>query len=140
MPAHEHMHTHDEPGPHGGAVIEIGAKDHHAELVHDDDAHKVGVYVLAGDAITSTPVAAKTATIDVTEDGMTIQYELLAAPLPGESEGMTSYFEIESEPLTKAISGETNDKEVVAELRIQIGERPFVGYIEIEHEPANGTL
>jgi hypothetical protein len=144
--------VHDEPGPHGGQIIEIGAKDHHAEFVQDEQSHKVGVYVLDGDAITSTPIESKSVVIDITRDGETTKYELPALPQSGEPDDTSSYFEIADEGLSKILSGESDAENIRAELRIQIGEGPFVGFINIgddvhEHDghdhdkkPAEGNL
>jgi hypothetical protein len=125
-----HSHTHDEKGPNGGQVIEIGAKAHHAELVHDEASHKVGVYVLDGDAKATKAIETKSLTINVTEDEASSQFELLAVPQRGDSDGKASYFEIVSEPLSKVVSGKSDAKSVQAELRIPIGEREYVGFIE----------
>jgi len=48
--AHEHAdaHAHASGGPHGGSMLELG--EYHAELVHDDAAGTVTVYILDGAA------------------------------------------------------------------------------------------
>jgi hypothetical protein len=130
MPGGAHDHVHLEEGPHGGHIIEIGAKDHHAELVHDEGTHKVGIYVLEGDAKTSSPIEAKTVVINVAEDGVASQFELPAVPQSGDGENMSSYYEIVSEPLCKIVCGESEAKSVQARVSIKIGERPYVGLIE----------
>jgi hypothetical protein len=43
-------HDHDELGPHGGALIELGSASYHAELLHDDQTQAVTVYLLDGTA------------------------------------------------------------------------------------------
>jgi hypothetical protein len=137
----EHSHEHLEEGPHGGHIIEIGAKEHHAELVHDEASHKVGIYVLDGQAQADTPIEIreKAVLINVAEDGVASQYELLASTpgseTAGPPSGKSSYFEIVSEPLCKVVCGESAAKNVKARVSIQIGERPYVGMIETgEHE------
>lgn len=141
--SHTHDHVHAEKGPNGGQIIEIGAKGHHVELVHDEVSHKVGVYVLDADAIKITPVETKSVIIKVTEDEVPSEFELLPVPQDGDSDGMASYFEIVSEPLSKVVSGESKAKNVEAKLRIQIGEKPFIGFIETsphnhDHEDEDG--
>jgi hypothetical protein len=123
-------HVHEDAGPHGGHVIEIGAKSHHAELVHDEATNRVGIYVLDGEALKSTPIETTTVMVNVAEDGAPSQYELAAMPQSGEADGTSSYFEIVSEPLSKIVSGESAAKSVQARVSIQIGERPYVGMID----------
>ena len=68
-------HAHEEEGPHGGHIIELGTEDHHAELTHDEATHKVGIYLLGGDAKTAAPIEAESVTINVAEDGKPSQYD-----------------------------------------------------------------
>ncbi len=60
-PASE-AHDHAAGGPHGGAIIEMGDGSH-AEMVHDDAAGKVTIYLLDGAAKNS--VAADEAEISL---------------------------------------------------------------------------
>jgi hypothetical protein len=127
---HGHGHVHDEPGPHGGHIIEIDAKDHHVELVHDEASHKVGVWLLDGDAKTVAPIEATSVMINVSEDGVASQYELPAVPQSGDAEGASSYFEIVSEPLCKVVCGESEAKSVQARISLKMGMKPYVGFID----------
>lgn len=53
-------HKHEAKGPHGGEIAEVGDKDDtHAELVHDEKAGKLTIYLLGKDQ--KTPVAIKDA-------------------------------------------------------------------------------
>src|SRR5262245_49616328 len=70
----EEEHAHDLEGPHGGHIIELGAESHHAELMHDEATHKVGIYLLGGDAKTAAPIDATKVTINVSEDSKPSQY------------------------------------------------------------------
>lgn len=83
-------HAHESGGPHGGAIIELG--EYHAELVHDDVAGTVTVYVLDGAATNNVPVDAKEAMINITREGGGKQFSLSASPLEGEPEGWASQF------------------------------------------------
>jgi hypothetical protein len=135
----EHVHVHLEEGPNGGHIIEIGAKAHHAELVHDDATHKVGIYVLDGHAKKTKPLEGGTVVINVSEDGTPSQYELLPVPQTGETEDNSSYYEIVSEPLCKIVCGESEAKSVQARVSIKIGDRPYVGIIETSaHDHEHG--
>ncbi|MCW8131965.1 MAG: hypothetical protein KIS92_16585 [Planctomycetota bacterium] len=57
---HHHDHDHGAKGPHGGALQELGDKDDtHAELMHDEKAGKLTLYLIGKDG--KTPVAIKDA-------------------------------------------------------------------------------
>jgi hypothetical protein len=134
-------HAHDEEGPHGGHIIELGAQKHHAELTHDEESHKVGVYILGEDAKTAAPIEAKSVMINVSADGVPSQFELPAVPQADQSGGQTSYFEIVSEPLCKIVCGESEAKSTQARLSLNIDGKPYVGLIETaphEHDHDHG--
>jgi hypothetical protein len=137
---HDHgAHDHAAEGPHGGHIIELGTEDHHAELTHDEASHKVGVYLLGGDAKTAAPIEAASVIINVAVDGTPTQYTLPAAPQQGESAGKASYFELVSEPLCKIVCGESESKNTTARLSITIDNKPYVGIIETQpHEHEHG--
>ena len=132
-------HAHDDEGPHGGHVIELGVEDYHAELTHAEDSHVVGVYLLGSDAKTAAPIEAEKVTINVAVDGQSSQYDLSAAAQEGESAGKASYFELDSEPLHTVVSGESESKNTKARLSLTIGGKPYVGLIETgEHDHEHG--
>jgi hypothetical protein len=129
----EHAHHHE--GPHGGHVIELGSESHHAELTHDEAEHRVGIYVLDGEAKAAAPIDAESVTINVSEDGKPTQYILPAAPQPGEAAGASSYFELVSEPLCAIVCGESAAPDTRVRVSITIDGKPYVGMIETgEHE------
>jgi hypothetical protein len=128
--AHDHDHDHAEEGPHGGHIIELGAENHHAELMHDEATHKVGIYLLGGDAKSAAPIEATSVTINVSADGQPAQYELPAVPQAGEAAGKSSYFELVSEPLCDVVCGESEKPNTNARLSLQIDGKPYVGMIE----------
>jgi hypothetical protein len=137
--ADAHEHDHGEEGPHGGHIIELGTEDNHAELTHDDEAHRVGIYFLSSDAATAKPIAAESVTINVSVDGEPSQFILPAAPQPGETDGKSSYFELVSEPLNIVVSGESEAMRTHARLNVTIDGKPYVGLIETEkHDHEHG--
>lgn len=127
-----HGHDHAALGPHDGHILELGAEDYHAELTHDDDAHRIGVYILGGDAKTLKPIKAETVTINVAIDGKPAQYELKAAAPAGEPEGSSSYFELIHEPLCQLVAGKLESKDAKAELRVTIDGTPHTAKIDVE--------
>jgi hypothetical protein len=127
-----HVHAHAAEGPHGGHIIELGSETHHAELTHDDESHRIGVYLLDGSAKAAAPIDAESVTINVTQDGKLTPYVLPAAPQPDDGDGKTSYFELDSEPLCAVICGESEAESTRARITITIDGKPFVGIIETE--------
>jgi hypothetical protein len=128
----EKEHAHSDEGPHGGHIVELGVEDYHAELTHDDDANKVGVYLLGSDAKTAAPIVASEVKITTFEDGQTTQHALAAVPQAGEADGKSSYFELVDESLTKVVSGKSEAKTKKARLGLEIDGKPYVGLIETE--------
>lgn len=49
----EHAHEH---GPHGGEVLEVGEEIAHIELVHDEKAGKMTLYILGKDGKTAEAI------------------------------------------------------------------------------------
>ena len=131
--AAHHDHGHELEGPHGGHVIELGSETYHAELTHDDQSHRVGVYILDGEAKAAVPIEAESVTINVSVDGEPSQYVLPAARPPGEAEGKSSYFELVSELLSTVVSGQSEKPNTRARVSITIDGKPYVGMIETEH-------
>jgi hypothetical protein len=125
-------HDHAAIGPHDGHILEFGSEVYHAELTHDDESNRVGVYILGSDAKTLKPIKAASVTINVAIDGKPAQYELLAAGPAPEPEGTASYFELVHEPLCKLVAGKLDAKDTKAELRVTIDGVPHTAKIDVE--------
>ncbi len=121
-------HAHESVGPHGGVIIELG--EYHAELVHDDAASTVTVYVLDGAMEQSVPVDAKEAMINITREGRGEQFPLAADPLEGEEEGWSSRF-VSSEA---ELGEELDHPGVAAVFVVSINGKQHRGLIEHEHD------
>jgi hypothetical protein len=132
-------HAHDDEGPHGGHIIELGTEEYHAELTHAEDSHKVGIYLLGKDAKTAMPIEAASVNIIVKVDDKPSQYVLPAVPQEGETGGKSSYFELDSEPLHTVVSGESEAKSKLARLSLDIAGKAYGGVIETEaHDHEHG--
>lgn len=134
---HKETDAHDHPseGPHHGSLVELGSDEYHAEVVHDDKAHKVTIYLLDDKAKGAVPVAEKDLKINVVLAGAASQHVLPAVPLDGETDGKSSRFELADEKLCDALCAEGVD----ARLKVTIGGKPYDGKIgahahEGEHE------
>ena len=129
----DHDHEHAPAGPHNGHIIELGTETHHAELTHDDDENRVGIYILDGEAKAAVPIVAESVVINTSVDGQPTEYVLPAAPQSEDAEGKSSYFELVSEPLAVIVSGRSDKPNTRARLNVTIDGKPYVGIIETEH-------
>jgi hypothetical protein len=103
---HDHEHAHAS-GPHGGDILELG--EYHGELVHDDAAGTVTVYILDGAVTENVPVDATEAVINITREGTPgQQFTLTASPIEGETEGFSSRFVSTDPKLTEELDNEAS--------------------------------
>ena len=128
-PAETHEHDHPTVGPHKGSLIELGVEEYHAELVHDDDAHKVTIYLLGPDAKTIATSSEATIPLNFVVDGKPVQYALKAAPQDGDAAGSSSRFELVDEALCKAI----DDEKAKGKLNVTLGGKPYSGELKHDH-------
>ena len=117
----EHEHG---AGPHGGAIVELGNDEYHAELVLDGQAHVLRVYMLGGDAKTTSPVTVSEITV-VTEDNQSLK--LPAKPQVGDTDGKSSLFELVDE---KAVEGLEKAGYLHGSLQLEIAGKPYRGDID----------
>jgi len=126
--AEDDEHAHESGGPHGGTIVELG--EHHAEVVHDDAAGTVTVYILDGAATANVPVDASEAVINVTHDGQGEQFKLAALPLEGEPAGHSSRFVSSDADLSEDLDHE----DTTAVFVITIDGQQTRGTIEHDHD------
>lgn len=131
---HNHEHAHGSHGPHQGQIIELGNEEYHAELVHDEQADKVIIYLLGADAKTSQPIADTELKLNFSVDGEAKQFSLSAAPLDGEPQGQSSRFESSEESLHEVI----DNAKAKGRLNVTINGKPYVGTIEGHHHDHAG--
>ena len=85
-------HNHPMEGPHGGPLIELGNEEYHGELIHDDDAGTVTIYILDSAATTTVPIDATEVTINLSHGGKAEQFIVAASPNTDDPEGKSSRF------------------------------------------------
>lgn len=119
-------HAHATEGPHKGQLIELGNEEYHLELVHDDAAHRITVYVLDSAAKQSVPTAAEPITINLVVDNKPAQFSLPAARQESDPAGKTTRFEAVDEKLCEAMDA----PKAKGRINISIGGKPFTGAIE----------
>ena len=124
---------HDEhatKGPHGGSLIELGEEEYHAELVHNEQAKTVTVYILDSAAKASVPIDAADVTINLKHEGRGEQFKLAASADQNDGQGKSSRF-----VSTQAELAEDLDREgAEAQLVLTINGKQFRGTLEHGHE------
>jgi hypothetical protein len=123
--ANGHAHAHPTEGPHHGSLIELGKEDYHAELVHDDKADTVTIYILDGAAAKAVPIPAKQVTLNMRAAGKPQQFTLTAVRQEGDPEGSASAFAAMGKPVCQAIDAHG----ATGRLNVEIGGKMYVGKV-----------
>jgi hypothetical protein len=137
--AAEAGHEHATEGPHGGSLIELGNEEYHAELVHDDAAGAVTIYVLDSSAKASVPIDAADVTINLKHEGRGEQFKLAASPDPSDPAGKASRFVSTEAELAADLDHEGAEPQLV----MTVNGKPYRAAIEHhhgheEHDDADG--
>ena len=128
---HDHgdaaSHAHPAEGPHGGQLIELGSGEFHAELLLDENAHRVTIHLLDGAG--KEPVAAplQELTLLLLRDGQFEQYALQAVPSQGGVAGAASQFEIVDDGLSDALC---HQDPLRGRIQVTLNDQPYTGTIE----------
>ncbi len=120
----DHEHGHAEEGPHHGHLIELGNEEFHGEIVHDDAAGKVTIYLLDGAAKASAAADGDQVLVSLVIQGQPKQFVLKAVDA-----GKRDQFESSEKELVEALD---HDQEAKGRLNVTIGNKPYVGMIEHE--------
>jgi hypothetical protein len=127
-------HDHDEElGPHQGHLVHLEPSEFVAEWTHDDEAHKITVYILDPAGRQSVAIAAGHVTIESVVGDKPEEYQLTAVEPNDEDPAKASQFEAVDETLLTTLAVGTG---VHARLRFTIGEKTYEG--EIEHHEHHG--
>jgi hypothetical protein len=126
--AGEAAHAHAEEGPHKGHLIELGKEEYHGELLHDDAAHKITIYLLDGEAKKGIAIAEKELTLNVVVDGKPSQFKLPAVSQSDDLVGQSSRFELVDHNLCEAL----DNPKCKGRLNVTIAGKQFSG--EVAHE------
>lgn len=123
---HEHTdgeHSEEHEGPHGGHVIELGRNHrYHAELVENEDAQTISVYML-GEDLKALAIDAPSMTMNLVVDGAAQSFELTAVdPVDGKA----SQFDGGDKSLFEAL----HEHEASGKLNVAIDGTPYSGAIE----------
>jgi hypothetical protein len=124
-----HGHAHPSEGPHHGQLIELGQEEYHAELVHDDDAGTVTVYILDGSVKNAVPIEAAELLINLKHDGKGEQFKLTASPDKGDPDGRSSRFVSDDAELSEDLDAAGTE----ARLVVMIDGKSFSGDLHHSH-------
>lgn len=129
--SHEgHNHAHPSEGPHHGDLIELGNEEYHAELLHDEEAGTVTIYVLDGAAMAQVPIDATEIAINAKHDGTPEQFPLAASPDANDPEGKSSRFVSDDKELAAHLDEDGADPRLV----LTINGKSYRGEITHSHD------
>jgi len=120
-------HSHVEEAPHGGLLVELGDCQYHAELVHDDEAGSLTVYLW--DAEVTQPVSSDQSeiTLQLLSGDQFVAYQLAAAADSADAAGGAARFEIVDAGLSEAF----HESDLLrGRLSVTIGGEPYVGDVQ----------
>jgi hypothetical protein len=123
---HEHEH-----GPHGGHLVELGEEEYHAEVVFDQKAAKLTVYILDSTAKAPTPIDGKEITLKLAIDGKTEPFALAAVPQSSDPQGKSSRFELAGNADVK--SHIKDEEDLKGSVSATISGKSFSGDVKHEH-------
>ena len=123
-------HAHPTEGPHHGDLIELGNEEYHAEILHDETAGTVTIYVLDGAATGQVPIDATEVTINAKHDGKPEQFQLAAQPDASDPQGKSSRFVSNDPELAQHLDEEGADPRLV----LTINGKSYRGVITHDHD------
>ncbi len=126
---HGQAHSHEQ-GPHKGELIELGEEEFHAEVVFDEDAEQVSLYLLGPDAKAAVAIDAKELSLEMPGKDAPVTHTLAAAPQEGDGEGKSSRFETKSADLFEAFH---HNSKAVGKFKVTLGGKEFTGEVKHDH-------
>ncbi|MGH7200185.1 MAG: hypothetical protein ACREJB_06240 [Planctomycetaceae bacterium] len=127
----DHGHDHAAHGPHDGELIELGTDGkYHAEMLHDEEAGTLTIYILDGSATKTVPIEAADVTINVKHDGQPEQFKFAASPTEDDPEGLSSRFVSNDAELGEHLHEEGTEPRLV----VQIEGSSYSGTLEHSHD------
>ena len=128
-------HGHGAHGPNGGDIVEVGDEEFHAEVVVDEDEHRIDVFILGSDAKTAKPISASEISINFKHGAEVEEFKLTASALEGETDGQASKFTITDEELFE----ELHEHSEGATLNFSDGDQVLTGTVNHSHDHGHGN-
>ncbi len=129
-PAPVETHLHPAKGPHHGDLIELGNEEFHVEMVHDDAAGAVTIYILDSAAKVAVPIDATELVINLKHDGKPEQFKLMPSADIGDPAGKSSRFTLKDADLAAHIE----DAAAAPKMSVNINGKPYSGEIKHQHD------
>ncbi|MEP3481349.1 MAG: hypothetical protein ABJZ55_19060 [Fuerstiella sp.] len=123
-------HNHPSEGPHHGDLVELGNEEYHGEVVHNEDAETLEIYILDGAATKQVAIDATDLTINVSHDGKPEQFTLTAKPDEGDEAGKSSRFVSDDKELMEHLDEEGTNPRMV----VKINGKSYRGEITHSHD------
>ena len=128
---HDHgEHGHPSEGPHHGDLVELGNEEYHGEVVHNEEAGTLEIYILDGAATKQVAIDATELTINVSHDGKPEQFVLAAKPDEGDEAGKSSRFVSDDKELAEHLDEEGTNPRMV----VKINGKSYRGEIKHDHD------
>ena len=128
---HDHdAHAHPTEGPHHGDLVELGDEEYHGEVVHDEDAGTVTIYVLDSSATKQFAIKATEIKINVSVGPEPMQFSLAASPDDSDAEGRSSRFVSSDAELIQLL----DTKSITPMLALRIEGKSYRGRITHNHD------
>lgn len=127
--AEDHEHEHPTSGPHGGALVELGDEEYHAEFIVKDKTNEVIIHILDSTAKKIVSISEPELLLNLKTAGKPRQYKLPASPVKTDPKGTTSRFVLKDERLVRIL----HDAHAAPQMRVKINDRSYNGKITLAH-------
>lgn len=124
------VHAHPEKGPHGGPLLELGDEEFHAEVLLDEKAGTLAIYLLDSAAKAAVPIEAKELVINLKHGGKPVQFKLPAAPLKTDPKGQSSCFAVKSSDLIHNL----HHKDHGARMAVKVRGKSYTAKVALAHD------
>lgn len=124
------VHAHPEKGPHGGPLLELGDEEFHAEVLLDEKAGTLAIYLLDSAAKVAVPIEAKELVINLKHGGKPVQFKLPAAPLKTDPKGQSSCFVVKSPDLIHNL----HHKDHGARMAVKVRGKSYTAKVALAHD------
>ncbi|MDA0282281.1 MAG: hypothetical protein O3B86_02900 [Planctomycetota bacterium] len=122
-------HGHGQHGPNGGDIVELGNEEFHAEVVVDESAHRIDIFILGSDAATAKAIEVSEISLTFKHGDEVEEFKLAAVTLDGEPEGQSSKFTLNSEDAFEELHRHSEG----ATLSFTVGDQTLTGTVIHSH-------
>jgi hypothetical protein len=122
--------AHPDKGPRGGALVELGQEEYHAEVLLEEKLGRLTLYILDGAAKANVPIEAREVLVNLKHAGKPQQFKLPAVALKDDPPGQSSRFELVSQPLAHAL----HHKGHQARVALKIQGKSYSGRLSLNHD------